>query len=99
MIAHGVNDPRVKCDESAQIVSAMQEKGIPVTYLVYSDEGHGFARPENNISFTAVTEAFLAEHLDGRFEPVGGDFDRTSIEIQTGVEQVWGLEEAMRAIS
>jgi len=99
LIAHGVNDPRVKCDESAQIVSAMQEKGIPVTYLVYSDEGHGFARPENNISFTAVTEAFLAEHLGGRFEPVGGDFDRASIDVQTGAEQVPGLEEAMRAIS
>ena len=99
MIGHGANDPRVKRDESDQIVDAMKEKGIPVTYLVYLDEGHGFARPENNISFTAVTEAFLAEHLGGRFEPVGGDFDRASIDVQTGAEQVPGLEEAMRAIS
>ena len=99
LIGHGANDPRVRRDESDQIVDAMKEKGIPVTYLVYLDEGHGFARPENNISFTAVTEAFLAEHLGGRFEPVGGDFDRASIDVQTGSEQVPGLEEAMRAIS
>jgi dipeptidyl aminopeptidase/acylaminoacyl peptidase len=53
LIGHGANDPRVKRDESDQIVDAMEKKGIPVTYLVYLDEGHGFARPENNISFTA----------------------------------------------
>ena len=51
----------------------MQEKSIPVTYALYPDEGHGFARPENNLSLTAVAEAFLAEHLGGRFEPVGAD--------------------------
>ena len=86
LIGHGANDPRVKRAESDQIVGAMNEKGIPVTYLVYSDEGHGFARPENDISFIAVTEAFLAKHLGGRFEPVGDDFDRSSIDVQSGVE-------------
>ena len=44
----------------------MQEKKIPVTYVLFPDEGHGFARPENNLAFNAVTEAFLAEHLGGR---------------------------------
>ena len=96
LIGHGANDPRVKRAESDQIVDAMNEKGILVTYLVYSDEGHGFARPENDISFIAVTEAFLAEHLGGRFEPVGEDFKDSSIEVQSGVEQVTGLEEALR---
>src|SRR5690606_7875957 len=59
LIGQGANDPRVKQAESQQIVEAMQEKGIPVTYIVYPDEGHGFARPENRLSFYAVTEAFL----------------------------------------
>ena len=97
LIGHGANDARVKRAESDQIVGAMKEKGIPVTYLVYPDEGHGFGRPENDISFTAVAEAFLAEHLGGRFEPVGGDFEGSSIEVKAGVEQVPGLEEALRA--
>ena len=96
LIGHGANDARVKRAESDQIVDAMKEKGIPVTYLLYPDEGHGFGRPENSISFTAVTEAFLAEHLGGRFEPVGNDFEGSSIEAHAGVEQVPGLEEALR---
>ena len=97
LIGHGANDARVKRAESDQIVNAMKEKSIPVTYLVYPDEGHGFGRPENSISFTAVTEAFLAEHLGGRFEPVGDDFEGSSIGVEAGVEQVLGLEAAIRS--
>ena len=62
LIGQGANDPRVKQAEADQIVKAMQEKKIPVTYVLYPDEGHGFARPENRLAFNAVTEAFLAEH-------------------------------------
>ena len=65
LIGQGANDPRVKQAESDQIVQAMQAKGIPVTYVLYPDEGHGFARPENNLSFNAIAEAFLAQ-LPGR---------------------------------
>ena len=65
LIGQGANDPRVKQSESDQIVQAMREKEIPVTYVLYPDEGHGFARPENNLSFFAVTEAFLASCLGG----------------------------------
>ena len=65
LIGQGANDPRVKQAESEQIVQAMQDKNIPVTYALYPDEGHGFARPENNLSFFAVTEAFLAGCLGG----------------------------------
>jgi len=70
LIGQGANDPRVKQAESEQIVAAMEAKGLPVTYVVYSDEGHGFARPENRIDFFARSEAFLAECLGGRIEPL-----------------------------
>lgn len=71
LIGQGANDPRVKQAESDQIANAMKAKGIPVTYVLFPDEGHGFARPENNIAFNAVTEEFLAQNLSGRFEPAG----------------------------
>jgi dipeptidyl aminopeptidase/acylaminoacyl peptidase len=70
LIAQGANDPRVKRAESDQMVGALRANGIPVTYVLYPDEGHGFARPENSISFNAITEAFLARHLGGRVEPI-----------------------------
>jgi dipeptidyl aminopeptidase/acylaminoacyl peptidase len=95
LIGQGANDPRVKKLESDQIVEAMKEKNIPVTYVLYPDEGHGFARPENRMSFNAVAEAFLAEHLGGRFEPVGDDFQGATIEVPAGADQVPGLKAAL----
>jgi dipeptidyl aminopeptidase/acylaminoacyl peptidase len=97
LIAQGAHDPRVNKDESDQIVKAMNAKKIPVTYVVYPDEGHGFARPANRQSFYAVAEAFLAKHLGGRIEPVGSDFEGSSITIEEGVDQVPGIGEAMGA--
>jgi dipeptidyl aminopeptidase/acylaminoacyl peptidase len=96
LIAQGANDPRVTQLEADQIVAAMKEKNIPVTYVLYPDEGHGFARPENSKSFNAVTEAFLAEQLGGRFEPVGNDFKGATITVPAGADQVPGLEEALQ---
>lgn len=93
LIGQGANDPRVKQSESDQIVSAMREKNIPVTYVLYPDEGHGFARPENRQSFNAVAEAFLARCLGGRFEPIGNDFEGASITVPTGAEHVPGLRD------
>ncbi len=93
LIAQGANDPRVKRAESDQIVAAMQQRNIPVTYVLYPDEGHGFARPENNLSFYVVAEAFLAEHLGGRFEPPAGEFSGSSIEVLAGEERIPGLRE------
>lgn len=81
LIGQGANDPRVKQAESDQIVEAMNEKKIPVTYVLYPDEGHGFARPENNLSFFAVSEAFLAQHIGGRYQEIGDDFKGSSIQI------------------
>lgn len=97
LIGQGANDPRVKQIESDQIVEAMLERDIPVTYVLYPDEGHGFRRPENSMSFYAVTEAFLAQHLGGRVEPIGDDFDGSSIQVPTGVEAIPGLQEALAA--
>ncbi len=81
LIGQGANDPRVKQAEADQIVKAMNEKQIPVTYVLYPDEGHGFARPENNLSFFAVSEAFLAQHIGGRYQEIGDDFKGSSIQI------------------
>jgi dipeptidyl aminopeptidase/acylaminoacyl peptidase len=97
LIGHGANDPRVKQAESEQIVKAMQEKKIPVTYVLYPDEGHGFARPENRLSFFAVAEAFLAECLGGRHDCIGDDFRGASITVPTGAEYIPGLAEALQA--
>jgi len=68
LIAQGANDPRVPQAESEQIVAAMKDKGIDHEYLLFPDEGHGFARPENRLRFYAAAERFLARHLGGRFE-------------------------------
>lgn len=69
LIGHGANDPRVKLAESDQIVHAMRGKDIPVEYIVFADEGHGFARPQNKMIFYATVEDFLAKYLGGRQEP------------------------------
>lgn len=71
LIGQGANDPRVKESESEQIVKAMEDAGKPVEYVLYKDEGHGFARPENRLHFYAIAEEFLAKYLGGKFEPVG----------------------------
>jgi dipeptidyl aminopeptidase/acylaminoacyl peptidase len=95
LIGQGANDPRVKQLESDQIVNAMQARTIPVTYVLYPDEGHGFVRPENRKSFNAVAEAFLAQCLGGPYEPVGSDFSGASITVPEGAEHVVGLKEAL----
>lgn len=84
LIGQGANDPRVKRAESDQIVQALQARNIPVTYLLYPDEGHGFARPENTLSFNAVAEAFLARCLGGRLEPLGQDLADASMQVLAG---------------
>jgi dipeptidyl aminopeptidase/acylaminoacyl peptidase len=96
LIAQGANDPRVKQAESDQIVAAMQAKNLPVTYVMYPDEGHGFARPQNRLSFYAITEGFLAQCLGGRAEPIGHDFDGASVTVPAGASIVPGLAAAMK---
>lgn len=97
LIGQGANDPRVKQDESDQIVDAMTAKNIPVTYVLFPDEGHGFARPENNKAFNAVAEGFLSQCLGGRAQPIGAEFAGSSITVPTGAEGVPGLAEALES--
>lgn len=68
MVVQGANDPRVNKYESDQIVYALNQRNYPVEYIVAPDEGHGFARPVNNMAMYAAAEKFLAKHLGGRFQ-------------------------------
>jgi dipeptidyl aminopeptidase/acylaminoacyl peptidase len=68
LIAQGANDPRVKQAESEQIVAALRDAGIDYEYMLFPDEGHGFAKPENRLRFYTAAERFLARHLGGRAE-------------------------------
>jgi len=97
LIGQGANDPRVNVRESDQIVAAMEAKHIPVTYVVFPDEGHGFARPVNNIAFNAVAENFLAPCLGGRAEPIGNALQPSTAQIKGGAQYVPGLKEAPAA--
>jgi dipeptidyl aminopeptidase/acylaminoacyl peptidase len=96
LIGQGANDPRVNQAESDQIVGAMAKKNIPVTYVVFPDEGHGFARPENNIAFNAIAEQFLVACLGGRAEPIGDALAPSSVEVRHGAEFAPGLSEALK---
>lgn len=71
MIVQGANDPRVKKAEADQIVIALRERKYPVEYILAPDEGHGFARPVNNMAMIMSAEKFLAKHLGGRFQEGG----------------------------
>ena len=95
LIGQGANDPRVNVRESDQIVEAMAAKKIPVTYVLFPDEGHGFQRPPNNIAFNAVTENFLAQCLGGRAEPIGGSLKASSAQVKHGAEFARGLQQAI----
>ena len=97
LIGQGANDPRVNVRESDQIVEAMAAKKIPVTYVLFPDEGHGFARPVNNIAFNAVTENFLAQCLGGRAEEIGGALKASTAQVKHGAEYARGLAEALKA--
>ena len=91
LIGQGANDPRVNKAESDQIVAAMKAKNIPVTYVLFPDEGHGFAKPANNIAFNAVAENFLSTCLGGRAEPIGETVRGSTAQIVDGGQFVNGL--------
>jgi acylaminoacyl-peptidase len=84
LICHGANDVRCRISESDRMVAALTANRIPVVYVVFPDEGHWLARPENDIAFRAIEEAFLARQLGGRAEPVADDFSGSSHEIRAG---------------
>jgi dipeptidyl aminopeptidase/acylaminoacyl peptidase len=91
LIAQGMQDVRVVAAESAQMVAALKSRGVPVTYVTFPDEGHGFARPDNRLAFNAVAEVFLAKHLGGRYQPIGKEIAASTLKIETGGELVPGL--------
>ena len=95
LIGQGAHDPRVKQAESDQIVKAMQERKIPVTYVLFPDEGHGFARPPNNLAFFAIAEGFLAHYLGGRYEAIGDAFEGSSVTVPTGADDVPGVKDTL----
>jgi len=95
LIGQGANDARVNKRESDQIVEAMKTEGVAVTYVLYPDEGHGFRRPENSISFYAISEGFLAACLGGASEPIGADVAAANLEVLEGAELIDGLPEAL----
>lgn len=94
LVGQGGNDPRVTKPEADALVAAMQAKNLPVTYINYPDEGHGFQKPENRLSFFAAMEGFLGKCLGGRVEPIGDAFKGSSGEVLAGAENVKGLKEA-----
>jgi dipeptidyl aminopeptidase/acylaminoacyl peptidase len=94
LIGQGANDPRVNVAESEQIVNAMKSRGIPVTYVVFPDEGHGFARPANNLAFFGITEQFLGKCLGGRAEALGDDVRQSTAKVEQGAALVPQLAEA-----
>ena len=91
LIGQGMRDVRVVAAESEQMVAALKQRNVPVTYVTFSDEGHGFVRPANRLAWSSVTEAFLAKHLGGRYQPVGNDFAGSSLKVETGTELVPGI--------
>ncbi len=89
MVVQGKNDPRVIERESDQIVVALRDRGFPVEYLNAPDEGHGFARPVNNMAFVAAMEKFLATHIGGRYqESMSEEVTKRLAEISVNVDTV-----------
>lgn len=98
LVAQGANDARVNRAESDMIVKAMQAHHLPVTYLLYTDEGHGFVRAQDKLSFVAIAEGFLSKCLDGPFEPIGDDLKGAKLKVITGAGDIPGLTAALARI-
>lgn len=89
LIIHGKNDPRVRESDSSRFVAALRDRNVPVTYITYSQEGHGFSRPESRISLLGVVEMFLENQLGGRAEPVDKiDLEKASVSVEAGMENI-----------
>ncbi|MGH8595548.1 MAG: alpha/beta hydrolase family protein, partial [Gammaproteobacteria bacterium] len=96
LITHGAKDTNVPRKYSDDFVAEMKKHNKPVTYLLYPDEGHDYARKENWISLFAVAERFFHEHLGGRYEPLGNDFRASSVEVLEGEHLIPDLATAIQ---
>jgi dipeptidyl aminopeptidase/acylaminoacyl peptidase len=94
LVMHGANDPAVSISQSDKLVAIMKETGLPVTYVVYPDEGHIFARRPNQLSWMAIVEVFLGQCLGGRSEPIENALDGSSAHIAVGGRYIPGLSQA-----
>jgi dipeptidyl aminopeptidase/acylaminoacyl peptidase len=99
LVTHGARDTRAPREQSDLFVAACAELEKPVTYVVYPEEPHDYRAAESWISFWAIAEAFLAEHLGGRSEPMGADLAGASLEVVAGAELIPGLTEARRCMA
>ncbi|MCD4655383.1 S9 family peptidase [bacterium] len=95
LIVQGARDTRVPRTESDQMVQMLEAKDIPVTYMLYPDEGHILGKPVNRIAFYAIAEQFLARHLGGRSQPIGNDLNKSSAIFPVGLDHVPGAAEAL----
>jgi dipeptidyl aminopeptidase/acylaminoacyl peptidase len=96
LISHGAKDARLPRKHSDDFVAEMKKHNKPVTYLLYPDEGHDYARKENWISLFAVAERFFHEHLGGRYEPIGNDLSASSVEVLEGGHLIPDLATAIQ---
>jgi dipeptidyl aminopeptidase/acylaminoacyl peptidase len=95
LIVQGANDVRVPTREAEQVVAAMQNAGVHVTYLLYPDEGHGIIRTENNRSFLAISEVFFGECLGGRYSALTHELEGSSVKVPAGIAYIPGLKDAL----
>jgi dipeptidyl aminopeptidase/acylaminoacyl peptidase len=92
LVGQGGRDPRVPRAESDQIVSAVAARRSPVTYLLFPNEGHGLARPQNRLAWYAAAEGFLGQCLGGAVEAIGADFEGAEVYGLRGAALVPGLQ-------
>jgi dipeptidyl aminopeptidase/acylaminoacyl peptidase len=97
LIEQGKNDPHVSASEASELAVALKSHQIAVTYVAYPDEGRGFGRVANRLSFAAVAEAFLSKCLGGPHEAFGNDLAESSITVPVGSEHVPGLRAMLGA--
>ncbi len=95
LVFQGARDARVVKAQSDRLVQGMTSLGLPVTYVVFPDEGHGLSRPENVVGMSAVIELFLAKCLGGEAEPPGADVAASSMMVPAGAEHIEGLQAAL----
>ncbi len=97
LVVEGAKDPEVSEDDTQGLVHTLQKDGVPVTYVLYPDEGASLARPANQLAFYAITESFLGKCLGGAAEPIGNALKGSSAQIVEGADYVPGLAKAMAA--
>ena len=95
LLVEGAKDPEMNQDDTQTIVRTLQKNNVPVTYVIYPDEGASLARPANQLSFYAITESFLGKCLDGSVEPIGDALKGSSIQVVDGADRVPGLVRAL----